>query len=52
MSGRQSSAVEDALAAYKAAKRRSPFPNVYRIAAKYGVAPTSLYRAIKGKNNS
>lgn len=47
MAGRQSSAVEDALAAYRKAKRRSPFPNVYRIAAKFKIAPSSLYRAIK-----
>ena len=48
MAGRQSSAVENALADYLKAKRRSPFPSVYRIAAKHGIAATSLYRAIAG----
>ncbi len=47
MAGRQSAAVEKALSAYKTAKRRSPFPDIYRIAKKYGIAASSLYRAIK-----
>ena len=46
MAGRQSSAVENALAEYLKVKRRSPCPNVYRIAAKHGIAASSLYRAI------
>jgi hypothetical protein len=47
MAGRQSSAVENALFAYRLAKRRSPFPDIYKIAAQHKVAPSSLYRAIR-----
>ena len=46
MSGRQSSAVEKAL---KDLRRKGA--SVYRIAAKYGVAPSTLYRA-KRRNGS
>ena len=44
MSGRRSSAVEKALAEY--ARTRAP---VYKLAAKHGIAASSLYRAIKSK---
>lgn len=44
MSGRRSSAVEGALREY--ARIGAAKANVYRIAAKHGIAATSLYRAL------
>lgn len=43
MPARQSSVVDKALKALQAAK--GPQRNFYRIAAKHGIAPSTLYRA-------
>ena len=42
MSGRQSHQMKLALAAYKKGER-----DVYRLAAKFGLSPSSIYRALK-----
>lgn len=50
MAGRMSSAVENALAAYKRAAsvwNRTTPPAIYAIAAQHGISHTSLYRAIE-----
>ena len=44
MSGRQSAAVERAAKEWSRTKG-----NVYKIAKKHGISPSSLYRAIKPK---
>ena len=42
MSGKQSGAVDKAMRAY-----RNGATNVYKLAARFGVAHTTIYRAIK-----
>lgn len=43
MAGRQSAATERAIKEYKRLKK----PNIYGIAFKHGIVPTTLYRALQ-----